>query len=101
VLPTAPEDLRKGAETLAPGRKSIFVAPRKPPLQAPYRALLGTEKFTLYVYGEVHYRDIFGKEQFTKYRLIHGGAEGTRRILGKDGTEQWLLGPDAEGNEAS
>ncbi len=98
VLPTAPEDLRKGTETVAPGRKSIFVAPRKPPLPPPYLALLGTDKFTLYVYGEIRYRDIFGKERSTQYRLIHGGTEGARRIVGKDGSVQWLLKPDTEGN---
>ncbi len=101
VLPTAPDDLRKGTETVAPGRKSTFVAPKKPSLSPQNLAVLGTDKFTLYVYGEIRYRDVFGAEQFTKYRLIHGGAEGARRILDEVGTEQWLLKPDAEGNEAS
>jgi len=101
VLPTAPEDFRKGTETLAPGRRSIYVAPRKPPLAPPYIALLGTSKFTLFVYGEVRYRDIFSREQFTRFRLIHGGAEGVRRIPDKHGNEQRLLKPDVEGNETS
>ena len=100
-LPTAPDDLRKGSETLPAGGTTIFVAPRKPPLPPSNLALLGTEKFTLYVYGEVRYRDIFGREQYTKFRLIHGGTEGTRKIVGRDGSEQWLLKPDSEGNDAS
>lgn len=101
ALPNAPDDLRKGTETLAPGRRSIFVAPQKPPLPPQYLALLGTDKFTLYVYGEIRYRDIFGKERSTQYRLIHGGTEGVRNIMGKDGSAQWLLKPDIEGNETS
>jgi hypothetical protein len=101
ALPTAPETLRKGTETVAAGGKTIFVAPRKPPLPHPNLALLGTEKFTLYVYGEVRYEDIFDREQWTRFRLIYGGAEGTRKISDKDGTELWLLKPDTEGNEAS
>ena len=64
-------------------------------------AVLGTQEFTLYVYGEIRYRDIFGNEQFTKFRLIHGGTEPTQKTVGKDGSEQWLLKPDSEGNEAS
>ena len=100
-LPAAPDNLRKGSETLAAGGTTIFVAPRKPPLPPLNLGLLGTEEFTFYVYGEVRYRDIFGRGQFTKFRLIHGGTEGTRKTLGKDGGEQWLLKADSEGNEAS
>jgi hypothetical protein len=101
IPPTAPEDLLKGTQTLAPGRISIYVTPKKPPLPAQYLNLLGTRKFTLYVYGEVRYKDIFGRERYTKYRLIYGGTEGTRKTTGKDGSEQWLLKPDTEGNEAT
>lgn len=101
ALPNAPNDFPKGVDVLPPARKSIFVAPRKPPLPPHYLSLLGSERFTLYIYGEVRYRDIFGKEQFTKYRLLHGGREGPRKMHGREGFEQWLLKPDAEGNEAS
>jgi hypothetical protein len=101
VLPSAPADLRKGTETLAPGRHSIFVAPKKPPLPPQFLQILGTPKFTLYVYGEVRYKDIFGMERSTKYRLIHGGAEGVRSVRDKQGVETWLLKPDAEGNDAT
>lgn len=98
VLPPAPNDLSKGTELLAPGRKSIFVSPKKPPLPPHYIPLLGTMKFTLYVYGEVYYTDAFGNDQWTKYRLIYGGSAGTRKVPGKD---EWLLSPDTQGNEAS
>lgn len=101
-LPTAPDDLRKGNETLAPGRTSVFVTGEKPPLQPQWLSILGTQRFTLFVYWEIRYQDIFGKERATKYRLIHGGNEPTHPVEGKDGViKGWLLKPDAEGNEAS
>src|ERR1700674_386206 len=99
ALPPASNALRKGTEVLPPGRKSIFVANKKPPLPPQWLALLGTVKFTFYIYGEVYYRDAFGKEQWTKYRLIYGGLGGPpRKVPDK---EEWLVGPDTEGNEAS
>ena len=63
--------------------------------------MIGTASLTLYVYGELRYRDTFGKDWATKYRLIHGGNEGTGKRTGKDGDEGWLLKPDAEGNETT
>lgn len=76
------------------------MAARKPPLPPEFMQIIGTPKFTLYVYGEIRYKDAFGKERFTRYRLIHGGTEGVRMVRDKDGTENWMLKPDAEGNEA-
>jgi hypothetical protein len=46
----------------------------------------------LYVYGEIRYRDAFGKERWTKYRLVYGPAVG---ITGD------FLGPDEAGNDAN
>lgn len=101
-LPSAPETLRKGTETLAPGRPSIFVTEPGRPVTQPWLSMLGTRKFTMFVYGEIRYEDIFGKERSTKYRLIHGGIEGVRPVLSKEGAvEGWLLKPDAEGNETT
>jgi hypothetical protein len=100
-LPNPPDDMRKGAETLAPGRVSTFISARKPPLPPQCLSVLGTPKFTLYVYGKVVYRDIFGKEQFTNYRLIYGGNDCVRSRPDENGGELWLLNPDSEGNEAT
>jgi hypothetical protein len=99
VLPAAPDSLRKGKEPLAPGRQSIHVAARVK-LEKLTEMIIGTPACTLYVYGEVQYRDAFRKKRRTKYRLIYGGNEGNRSIQGKDGAELWLLKPDTEGNEA-
>ena len=66
--------------------------PKEPAVPAAAVSLLGTQHGTIYVYGEVRYRDIFGTERFTKYRLMYGGAEGERS--GK-------MKPCDEGNEAN
>jgi len=101
TLPEAQDNFRKGSETLAAGRKTTFVAARKPPLPPQQLAALGSPQFTLFVYGRILYKDTFGKDQFTNFRLIHGGNEGTRSRRDKNGVEQWLLKPDEEGNDAS
>jgi uncharacterized protein YejL (UPF0352 family) len=101
TLPDAPKELRKSVETLGPGRLSTFATARKPALPPEYLAILGTPKFTLYVYGEVRYKDIFGNERTTRCRLVHGGSEGVRKMSTKDGTERWALKPDAEGNDTT
>src|ERR1041385_1011185 len=79
-LPEPSSDFRKGTETLAPGRHSVFLAPRKPPLAPQFLQILGTPQFTLYVYGEIRYRDAFKKDRFTRFRLIHGGTERTGKV---------------------
>lgn len=98
ALPSPPSDFKMATEVLAPGRTSIFIAPSKPPLATQWLALLGTPKLTLYVYGEVHYREAFGGQQSTEYRLICGGPEGIEKVPGK---EEWRLMADIEGNKAT
>jgi len=53
---------------------------------------IGTPEGTIYVYGEICYKDVFGNEHFTKYRLMHGGPEKP---------PPGVLSPCEEGNEAS
>jgi hypothetical protein len=100
-LPNPPGDIQKATETLAPGRVSTFIAASKSPLPPQCLSALGTPKFTMYVYGKILYRDVFGNEQCTNYRLFHGGHEGVRSMRGENDSEHWLLNPDSEGNEAS
>ena len=100
-LPNAPRNIHKRTKTLAPGEVSTFIAARKPPLPPQCLSALGTPKFMIYVYGKIVYRDIFGIEQFTNYRLIHGDNEEVRGSGDENGAERWLLRPDAEGNEAT
>jgi hypothetical protein len=49
-----------------------------PALAAPQIAALNAGTMTLWVYGEIHYRDAFGSEHFTKYRFQIGGGVGIR-----------------------
>jgi len=63
--------------------------------------LIGTKIGTVYVYGEIRYRDAFGKERYTKYRLMYGGADGGRKGLDAKGVPIGYLQPEIEGNEAN
>lgn len=53
---------------------------------------IGTPEGTIYVYGQVTYKDIFGEKQYLKYRLMYGGP--------KKSPKGWLS-PCEEGNELS
>jgi hypothetical protein len=92
ALPVPPSDLMRANSILAPGNHIYMVMPKKPPVPAESVALLGTKEGTIYIYGRVDYRDVFGKEQWTNYRLIYGGPEP---LYGED------LQPDSDGNDAS
>jgi hypothetical protein len=100
TLPEAPPDFRKATETLAPSRVSIFVTSKSPPVQAQYIRLLGTPEGTVYVYGEIRYKDAFGTARWTKYRLMYGGGEPVQTSTA-DGYKSALLKPDVEGNESN
>lgn len=55
-----------------------------PSLTAQQTAGLRAGTAAIYVYGEISYRDAFGKERLTKYRLMHhmtGGAIGVSTNL--------------------
>jgi hypothetical protein len=69
----------RSREVLAPGDSSVSVvsAPR-PPLTAPEKASLANGTGIVYVYGEIRYKDAFGREQWTKYRFMMGGPVGVR-----------------------
>ncbi|MGA7219310.1 MAG: hypothetical protein WBX38_13390 [Candidatus Sulfotelmatobacter sp.] len=96
-LPTA--GFQMSTAILPPGaRPYVQIIEKNPPVPMNAIRLVGTTEGTIYVYGEIRYRDIFQKERFTKFRLIYGGPGGVRKIPDK---EEWLLNPDTEGNEAS
>jgi hypothetical protein len=66
-------------EVLGPGDTSISVVSlNRPPLTAPEIASLTTGTSIIYVFGEIRYRDAFGREQWTKYRFMMGGPVGVR-----------------------
>ncbi len=92
-LPTPPANFRMGKDILAPGRPRISQITKYPPVSPEAVPLLGTPQGTIYVYGEVRYRDAFGNDRWTKYRLIWGGPEGVPLTSS--------LQADSEGNEAN
>jgi hypothetical protein len=93
---------RAPKSTLGPGAATQFSAPLGRALSDAEMAELGTEQITVYVYGRVTYKDTFGQERFTHWRLIAGGPEGVpiKGMTGK-GEMLWALCPDIEGNESN
>jgi len=62
------------------------------PLTQEEKRGLANKQLAFYVYGEIRYRDIFGRKQWTKYRLMTGGPVGVSGSV--------LFGCE-EGNEAT
>jgi hypothetical protein len=65
-------------EVLGPGDTSISAVPAARLLTAPERASLADGTGIVYAYGEIRYRDAFGRKQCTKYRYMMGGPVGIR-----------------------
>jgi len=83
----------KTAMALGPGCESFSITPsqaRPVPTEVRSEFISGTR--IAYVYGEVRYKDVFGTERRTEYRLMMGGPAGVR------GSQ--LVGCD-EGNKAT
>lgn len=102
ILPTPPEDFQMSSNTIGPGGTTQMVPPKKPPLNQFLTSMLGSATATYFVYGQVTYKDVFGQEWYTNYRLMYGGPRGNianRKAEGKD--QVWVLSPDVEGNEAT
>ncbi len=95
--------LIRNREFSAPGRSRSVLAPtqsedsidpaRRPPLRDEEKQALANGRSIIFLYGEVRYVDIFGRRQWTKYRLMMGGPVGVR----SDGA----LVACEEGNEAT
>jgi hypothetical protein len=99
ALPTPAGGFNMSAAILAPNEKPHVLISGDAPVPAENVHLIGTPKGTIYIYGEIRYKDVFGVERHTKYRFIHGGAEGTvRRQDGK--IPYGFIKPDSQGNEA-
>jgi hypothetical protein len=93
ALPS-PKFIAKNASILGPGivaTKYLFLAT---PLTAQEISDLSVGNVAIYVYGEIRYKDAFGTERFTKYRLMHHVGQGAI------GVNTGLTFAD-EGNEAN
>jgi hypothetical protein len=83
----------KPAMAMGPSDTSFSVIPSKrPPVPPEIRSAVINGTWVVYVYGEIRYKDVFGRKQWTKYRLMMGGPAGTSGGL--------LVGCD-DGNQAS
>jgi hypothetical protein len=91
-LPEPPKSFTTSQSIIPPGGHAFILIPKDPPVPAQSVHLLGTPEGTIYIYGEIRYRDAFRVNRFTKYRLMYGGPEG---IHGEH------LKPHTEGNEAN
>jgi uncharacterized protein (UPF0333 family) len=70
------------------------------PIPAFLLPILGTPQATLYVYGEITYRDAFKDERLTNFRMIYGGPEPPSLVV-KGGVNTARLKADSEGNTAT
>ncbi len=100
ALPEPAVAFPKSNEIMGPNCIRIFVNAKNPPIPTQSLPLLGTAKGTIFAYGEVRYKDAFGVDRYTKYRLIYGGREGVRNRT-VAGVVTALLKPDTDGNEAN
>lgn len=92
-LPTPPNGFVMSSSLLGAGATHDMQIEHPHPIIEPsFMDKIGTTEGTIYVYGEIHYMDVFGNEHFTKYRLMHGGPEKP---------PAGVLSPCEEGNEAS
>jgi len=100
TLPPPPEGFRKSKSLLAPGEKPHAMVFRHSVMTEQQITILGTSQLTMFVYGDITYRDAFGKQRITRYRLMYGGTE-PMRLRDKGGMAVGFLKPDKIGNEAN
>jgi hypothetical protein len=92
-LPIPPEGFVTSSSLLGAGAThDMWIKHPKPIVKLPFVDEIGTAEATIYVYGEIKYKDIFGNQQFVRYRLMYGGR--TKPTPG-------FLSPCENGNEAS
>ena len=82
----------RSRQTLGAANTSISRTAAGRPLEAEEKKDITEGKGAIYVYGEVRYRDVFGKRRWSKYRFMMGGPVGIRG---------GQLATCEEGNEAS
>jgi len=91
-LPEPSKSFMTSHSIIPPGGHAFMLIPKKPSVPAQSVHLLGTPEGTIYIYGEIRYKDAFGVERLTKYRFMYGGPEGVHGAY---------LKPHTEGNEAN
>lgn len=78
-LPEPPEDFATAVSVLAAGATHEMGITHPKPIVKPWAfEEIGTEEATIYVYGKILYKDVFGIERLTRYRLMYGGPGEVR-----------------------
>lgn len=93
-------DFPTAVSVFAPGGKPYTMIFKQPTLSGQLAQVLGTPHATLWVFGNVTYRDAFGKSHYTNYRLMFGGAEKVPVRQHPNGYKVALMKTDREGNDA-
>jgi hypothetical protein len=104
VFPTAaPTGTPIAKEPLAQGRRSTHFVRSRQIIPDEIRAKLGTPEATVYVYGGITYKDIFGAQWQTHYRMFCGGNKGGLRPVKKaeGAIEGYVMQSDETGNDAT
>jgi len=100
-LDPPPQGFNMSSAIIPPNGWHGMRVPARHPIPPHLAPLIGTPAGTIYVYGEVRYKDAFGHERFTRYRLIHGGTEGPLPPRVVEGKTVFHVKPDTEGNDAN
>jgi hypothetical protein len=102
VLPEPPEDFQMSKTVLAPSGKHIMVGQLGGNTRPAPEITLGQHPTrTVYVYGRITYKDAFGDDRYTEYRLTFGGREVGRKFNDTNGTLCGRLQEDKDGNNAN
>ena len=92
-LPRPPGNFVMSKSVLGPGaHHTMIIEAPKPIAKEPYLDLVGTAEGTIYVFGEIRYKDVFGNAHLYKYKLMHGGNEPST---------PGMLKPCMDGNEST
>lgn len=68
----------------------------------PNSVAVGTQQWTIYVYGEVIYEDAFGNQRHTHFRFFFGGPEPVQTYQEtSNGAWYGVMKPYSEGNESN
>jgi hypothetical protein len=99
-LPPPPAGFLTSRSILAPGEEPHAMVWKHPIIDEDDMPILGTPELTIFIFGEIVYRDAFGYPRFTRFRLLYGGVERANR-WDENGVAVTFLRADTEGNEAN
>jgi hypothetical protein len=87
------DDHEISKDCMPPEATVEYTVPTRVPLPSELLRLVGSPDLSIYAYGEFHYKDVFNRTHFTKFRAVNGGGRG-----GGMGTN---LSACSDGNEST